>query len=255
MTRDHPHAAEVRVVLVHSPLLGRDSWMPVAETLRARSCQVVLPRLTDFGVTPFWAAHVDAVVEAIGDPAADGSPLVMVLHSGAGQLADHLAAELDRHGHTVEAVVFADAGLPTSGGSRIGQLRLEDPGFAADLLARIGDGQRFPDWSDAQLRPLVPDGARRRRLLDGVRTMPIDYWTEGIPGAEPPPHHRAVLLFSGGYATTADVADARNWPLIDLHADNHLLPLADEELVAEAILGLVDVLLDMPDGGAPGRSR
>lgn len=255
MTRDHPHATEVRVVLVHSPLLGRDSWLHVAEALRARACQVVLPRLTDFGVPPFWTAHVDAVVDAIGDPEVDGSPLVLVLHDGAGQVADHLTAELDRQGHTVEAVVFADAGLPFDGGSRVGQLRLEDPALATDLIARIGDGQRYPDWTDAQLRPLVPDGARRRRLLDGMRTMPLDYWTEAIPGAEPPSHHRAVLLFSGGYAHTADVADAHNWPLIDLRADNHFLPLADEQLVAEAILGLVDVLLDMPDGGALGRSR
>jgi hypothetical protein len=169
----HPQVSDVRVVLVHSPITDRDVWLPVAERLRALSCQVLVPRLADRGRSPFWEDHVAAVISAISDYAGAASPLVLVVHSGAGQLADHLVAELDSLGHTVEAVVYADAALPPVG-SRLSQLRQEAPEVAADLVARLMAGQRFPDWTDAQLRPLVPDGARRRRLLDGVRTMPLD---------------------------------------------------------------------------------
>lgn len=245
IARDHP-AAHVRLVLVHSPIVGPDTWLPVAEALRARACQVVLPRLISETAPPFWEAHVAAVVEAIGDPGPHPSPLVLVLHSGAGQLADHLAAQLDDLGHTVEATLFVDAGLPTRGRSRIAQLRLEDPQFADDLQALLRSGERFPDWTDAELRELVPDGARRRRLLDGVRNLPAEYWEEPIPAVDAPDHHRAVLLLSEGYGAVAEAAEKAGWPVVDLGAGNHFLALAEEELVCQAVLGLIDVLITPP---------
>lgn len=248
IAHDHP-AAEVRLVLVHSPLVGPDTWGPVAETLRARACQVLVPRLSDHRAPPWWAAHVEAIVESIGDAGADPSPLLLILHSGAGQLADHLVARLDEDGHTVEAAVFADAGLPPEGRSRMAQLRLEAPMFAADLRDRLAAGDRFPDWTDAQLRDLVPDGARRRRLLDGVRSLPPEYWEEPIPAVEVPAHHRGAVLFSDGYAPTREAAEEEGWPLVDLAADNHFLALDDEVVVAEAILGVIDAMLIHPDEG------
>lgn len=226
-----------RLVLVHSPIVGPDTWAPVAEVLRARSRQVLVPRLTDDDAPPWWAAHVDAVVTAVGDP--DPSPLVLALHSGAGQLADQLVARLGRAGHTVEAILFVDAGLPPQGRSRMAQLGDEAPDFAIELGATLSGGGRFPDWTDAQLRGLVPDGERRLRLLHGVRRLPAEYWEEPIPDVEAPPHRRAVLLLSGGYAPTAWAAEAEGWPLVDLAADNHFLALADEVRVADAILGLL----------------
>lgn len=246
IAHDHP-AAEVRLVLVHSPIVGPDTWGPVAEVLRSRACQVLVPRLSDHHAPPWWAAHVDAILESIGDAGAHPSPLVLILHSGAGQLADHLAARLEEGGHTVEATLFADAGLPPDGRSRMAQLRLDAPAFAAEVRDRLAAGERFPDWTDAQLRDLVPDGARRRRLLDGVRSLPPEYWEEPIPAVDVPPHHRGVLLFSDGYAPTRDAAEDAGWPLVDLGADNHFLALSDEGRVAEAILALIDTMLVHPD--------
>jgi hypothetical protein len=242
---DHP-AADVRLVLVHSPMVGPDTLMPLAEHLRGRACQVLIPRLSSDTAPPYWAAHVDSVVEAIGDPGP--SALVLVLHSAAGQLADHLAEQLDRLGHVVAAVVYLDAGLPTNGRSRIAQLRLESPQFADELQAQLHEGALFPDWSDADLRDLVPDGARRRRLLDGVRRLPVRYWEEPIPAADPPEHHRGVLLLSDGYRFTREAAEACDWPVIDLGTQNHFLALADERKACDALLGLLDVVLDRPDG-------
>jgi hypothetical protein len=223
--------------------VGPDTWAPVAEVLRARACQVVVPRLRDDGAPPWWDAHVWSVVDAVGEPTADSAPLVLVLHSGAGQLADHLVTRLDRQGHDVRAVLLVDAGVPTQGSSRLAQLRLEAPEVAMGLRELLDAGGHFPDWTDAQLRRLVPDGARRRRLLDGIRTLPAEYWDERIPTVDAPPHHTAALLLSGSYAATAEHAQEQRWPVIDLATDNHFLALAEEGQVAEHILRLIDLLL------------
>ncbi len=240
----HPGAAaEVRLILVHSPIVGPDTWAPVAEVLRAAACHVLVPRLDDTWIGPFWPAHVASVVRAVGDAEAGPSPLVLVLHSGAGQLADHLVAALDAAGHTVEGVVFADAGLPPDGASRLAQLGGEDPEVARELDALLTAGERVPDGTDEQLAALVPDGARRRRLLDGIRTLPAEYWRETIPPVDTPPHRRAAVLLGDGYAPTAATAMVEGWPILDLRAHNHFLALREPEVVAEALLDVIDQVL------------
>lgn len=199
-------------VLVHSPIVGSDTWEPVAQQLRARGVAVVVPTLTDDGAQPFWRQHVTSVVAAVD-------------------------------GYRVAALVFVDAGLPPQGRSRLDQVRDEASEFAEELERLLADGRPFPYRNDQQLRPLVPDAQRRSRLIAGIRHLPPGYWTETIP---PSPGWDSgpvgVLLLSSGYQATADTAEQRGWPSRRLDVDNHFHMLEDPGGAAEALDGLAQRL-------------
>lgn len=229
------------LVLVHSPLVGPDTWAPVADGLRRRGHRVTVPVLSRTG-SPHWAAHTATVVEQVA--AVDGPRrVVLVAHSGAGQLLGHIAEALRDRDVEVAAHVLVDAGVPTDGGSRLDQLRAEAPDLADHLDELLRGGGAFPDWGPDLLAPLVPDPDRRRRLLDGLRPQGIEYWAEPIPVVDGwPDAPCGVLLLSNGYAATAARARREGWPLHDLAADNHFLLLADPDAVGDHLRRLVDDL-------------
>ncbi|MDN4594039.1 hypothetical protein [Polycladomyces subterraneus] len=75
------------VTLIHSPLVGPYSWMPVAERLRKRGWQTTVLHLHNQKPNHcrfFWEHHVKSVVQHLS--AAPPSPVVLVTHSGAGVL-------------------------------------------------------------------------------------------------------------------------------------------------------------------------
>lgn len=229
---------------MHSPLVGPDTWVPVAAELRARGHTVDVPELHDDGVTPFWRAHVDAVVEAV--PVGD---VVVAGHSGAGPLLDLVAAALIARGHRIGALLFIDAGPPADGASRLDQLRTEAPALADDLERRFTGGPDFPDWTDEQLAPLVPDGDRRAALLAGLRPRPEPFWTEAIPPAAPRPDvARGVLTFGSGYERTVTVARRDGWAISGLPDTAHFHPLVDPAEVADAIVALASDAIRERDG-------
>jgi hypothetical protein len=230
-------------LLVHSPIVGPDTWALVAGELMGRGHQALVPELPADAEGEYWRAHVDAIAGAAVSSFPAGTAVTVVAHSGAGQLLGQLAAALPQRGITVEAYVLADAGLPTRGASRMEQLRTESPEFADELGAVFAAGGRFPQWSDEQLAGLVGDPQRRRRLREGLRPLPLEYWTEPIPdNSQWPDAPCGVLLFSAGYEPTAAAARAAGWPVRDLRADNHFLALADPGRVAGELLALRDAL-------------
>lgn len=234
-------------VLVHSPIVGPDTWQPTAELLRRRGHAAVVPELVDDGSPPFWEQHVAAVVAEVEAATQPDYALVIAAHSGAGQLLAHIAVSCNGTGRDVAALLLVDAGLPPEDTSRFDQLRQEAPAFAAELEALFDAGEAFPDWSDAQLSALVPDAARRRALVGGIRQQPRSYWEEVIPAvpgwAQAP---CAALLLSDGYETTAAAARARGWPLRRLDVDNHFAMLADPDAVADELVELVVALEAAP---------
>lgn len=225
-------------VLVHSPIVGVDTWEPVADELRARGELVCVPRVRDNGDPPFWEQHVGAVVAGVEADVPVGEELVVVGHSGAGQLLALVCGALLERAWRVDACLFVDAGLPTAGRSRMEQLRGEEPEFADELeVALAGDG--FPQWDDDLLAPLVSDPDRRAGLIRGVRRLPSGYWEEPIPYvAGWPLVPCGVLLFSDGYEATARAAAAARWPVRRLSTGNHFLALVDPAGVADELLGL-----------------
>lgn len=228
-------------LLVHSPIVGPDTWAPVASRLRTSGDEVVVPALHMDDQPPFATRHVD---EAVAAQLPRGCRPVVVGHSGAGGLLGAIGRRLRDAGTPPAAYVLADAGVPaTAPTSRLAQLRAEAPGLAGHLEAILAAGGRFPDWTDEQLAPLVPDPGRRARLVANLQPAPAGYWTEPLPVTPDwPDAPGAVVLFSGSYEPTARFAGAHGWPLHRLSDDNHFLTLADPDAVAVAMRELADDL-------------
>lgn len=234
-------------VLVHSPITGPATWAPVAAALDQRDISATVPALIDDGSPPFWRQHARCVVRSIAEGIAPGVPLVLVAHSGAGQLLGVLGPVLRDAGYQVAAEILADAGLPPGGRSRLEQLSDDMPGAAQELRDALDEGVPFPAWDDDTLRPLVPDDARRQLLRDELRPQPAGFWVEQIPTAvDWPDAPVGALILSDGYAATADAAEDHGWPVRRVDGDNHFLALADEQLVTEELLALAADVMDAP---------
>jgi hypothetical protein len=183
------------------------------------------------------------VVHGIANEISGGVPLVLVAHSGAGQLLGVLGLVLRDVGYRVASYVLADAGLPPNNQSRLQQLEADAPDLAAELRRHLDAGRRYPTWNDTMMRALIADDDRRERLLAGVRRLPYPFWTETIPRAPAwPDAPVGVLLFSGSFEPTARTAQEHGWPLRRLSANNHFLSLGDENAVAEELMVLAEDL-------------
>ena len=105
-----------RYILVHSPLVSPLTWSRVADEMRKRSLDVLVPTLEDSlnSKEPFWKQHAESVSRSLSVIPTD-LPLILVAHSGAGPLLPVLRQSIP---HPVRAYVFVDAGIPRDGASR-----------------------------------------------------------------------------------------------------------------------------------------
>ena len=231
-------------VLVHSPLVGPSTWLPVAEALKARGLGTAVPRVGDRGEAfgPYWRQHalsVAVVLQAL--PA--GRQVVLVGHSGAGPL---LPAMRELGGRDVAAYLFVDAGLPQDGCSRLDLLRVE---MVEELAAHLEAGGRFPEWTDADLAPIVPDEGRRRRLLAELQPRDLPFWQEPIPVFHGWPDAAcAYLRLSAGYDVPAEWARREGWAYA-ARDGGHFDMLVQPEEITGAIMDLTrDVGIPLPAG-------
>lgn len=212
-------------VLVHSPLTGPDVWSLVAVELRAAGRTALTPSLVDSGgLRPYWQDHA----ESVGEELAELDPVravVLVAHSGAGQL---LPAAAQASGRRVSGYVFVDAGLPAPGRSRL-------DGMPEELRWHLERGGRFPEWTHGDLAHVLPDPARRRRLLAQLQPRGMDFFGEELPIVPDwPDAPCAYLLFSPYYRAAAEEARLLGWPCQELPA-GHFHMLVDPAGVATAI--------------------
>jgi pimeloyl-ACP methyl ester carboxylesterase len=220
--------AAVTFVLVHGPPVGPFVWSRVAEELRARGEEVVVPHVRDDGSPPFWSQHADCVARAV--PAGD-VPVVVAGYSAAGPIMPAIGVALAR---PVAAYVFVDALLPSADGSS----RLETSPWPDQLLSIIEAGGVFPDWTEEDLAEALPDAELRRAVFAEVQRRGADYLTEPIPVPATWPDGRcAMLLFSENYAADAEKARGLGWRVIDL-GGGHFQLLLEPVLVADALLEL-----------------
>ncbi len=196
----------------------------------------LVPDLADDGRSPYWSQHRAAVVGALTRVPLD-RPVVLVGHSGAGALLPAIAGGLRQR---VAGYVFVDAGLPGDGRSRLEMMEREGADFVQELRQHLASGGRFPNWTDADLAPLVPDARIRDHLLADLRPRPLDFFTEPIP--VPPEWHgeapRVYVQLSAAYDGPARLAEREGWPVRRLSGDNHFLMLADPAAVSRTLLGL-----------------
>lgn len=235
---------DVTIALIHSPLVGPSTWQPVADELRRRGVAVAVPALADDAGSglPYWQQHAEAAARAL-NAAAGGGPLVLVGHSGAGPLPPAVRVRLSR---PIAAYLFVDASIPHDGVSRLDLLAQELPEAAAQLRPLLAAGGRFPEWTDDDLRPVIPDTEVRREVLASLRPRPLAFMEEPIPVfAGWPDAPCAYLRFWPGYAVPAAEARRRGWVSRELEG-GHFHMLVDPAGVAEALLALIREVWDAP---------
>jgi pimeloyl-ACP methyl ester carboxylesterase len=238
---------EPTLVLVHSPLVGPTSWLPVARELGRRGRVAVVPSLLGVAEAPEpqWRHVPDAVQTATSELR---QCIVLVGHSGAGLLLPVIANVLAVE---VAALVFVDSLLPPPAG----QLPLGRPTFMDQLRAMATDGVLAP-WSRwfgaAAMRDLVPDERLRADLEAEMPRLPLSYFEATVPVPDDWANRRpcAYLLLSTPYAQSAAEARVRGWPVIEIHGVQHLAIATDASPVTQALLDLERFLSNRPGSAA-----
>jgi len=225
-------------VLVHSPAVGPATWEPVAQRLRARGHQALVPTLATVadGTPPYWARVVEAVRAGLAglNPA---QPVTLVAHSNAGVFVPVLADGLDRE---VECCIFADATVP----ARSGATPVAEQEFLAVLRGLAGPDGRLPPWTDwwgdQDLAALFPDQQTREVVAAEQRRLPLRYFEERVP-APSGWDDRACgfVLFSAGYERAASLARERGWPVRVVRGE-HLHQVVDPAGVSTALADLAE---------------
>ena len=229
-----------RLLLVHSPLVGCETWDLVAADLAGRGYQVGVPDLT--GTVEAGPPYCSRQAAVIADSAA-GETAILIGHSGAGPLLAAAGALIAQ----VRGYVFADAGLPAPGQSWMDTV---PPGLATQLR-QMADAQSWlppwPQWwGEDALAGLLPDPDVRRRFAAGCPRLPLAMFEE----VHPPAPQRldapaAYLQLSEAYADQAAQARQHGWPVTHLAA-HHLAPLTDPALVAGSLRELLSQLQHKP---------
>lgn len=224
------------VVLLHSPLVGPLTWAPVSRELRQRSIDTVLPVLMDQGSSdvPYWVQHAAAVARRL-EPLPPDTGLILVGHSGAGPLLPAIGAFSS---HPIAGYIFVDASLPHPGQSRLQDLEAGDPDFGTDVRNDLEAGGSFPQWTDEDLREVVPDEGLRQGMLAELHPRNLAFFEEQLPHFENwPSTPCAYVKFSPAYDYPAQQARERHWPYREFDA-GHFHMLVDPPAVTEAILQL-----------------
>jgi pimeloyl-ACP methyl ester carboxylesterase len=227
-------AHEPAFVLVHSPLVGPTSWVPVAQELERRGRVAVVPSLVGVAEAsePQWR-HVST---AVRKATSHLQRIILVGHSAAALLLPVIADAVDGE---VAALVFVDSFLPP----RAGRLPLGQPAFMDQLRAMATDGV-LPPWSqwfgaDA-MRELVLDERLRADLEAEMPRMPLSYFeaTVAVPDGWPSRPCGYLLLSAGPHEKSAAEASASGWPVIEIRDVQHLGIATHPIPVTEALLDI-----------------
>jgi pimeloyl-ACP methyl ester carboxylesterase len=225
---------QARLLLVHSPLVGCETWAPVARDLAGDGYAVTVPDLA--GAVSAGPPYHLRQARMIADSAA-GEPVILIGHSRAGPL---LATAGTMLGEAVQGYVFVDARLPAPGRS---WMETATPGLAARLREMTDSQGRLPPWSqwwgEEELAALLPDPATRRHFAAGCPRLPLAMLEEVHPPAPGWPDSRGgYLQLSEAYEGEAARARELGWPVRQLPS-HHLGLLTEPGHVAGEIRQLI----------------
>ena len=161
------------LVLVHSPLVGPESWEPVGAVLAERGQNVQVADLTH--ALGFGPPYLPRMVEAIA--ALDSGPAFLVGHSRAGPLLPALGRAVG----SVQGYIFVDTRLPHPGRS---WMQAASPETLERLRAMEDDGWVAPWpawWGDEVLAQLLPDPDVRERFVAGCPRLRVALFEEVYP--------------------------------------------------------------------------
>lgn len=221
-------------VLVHSPLVGPNTWAPVARELERRGHQAVVPSLLGpAGAPPCDWQHIIAAVRDAVRTLSDA--IVLVGHSGGGLLLPVIA---DAVVPPVSRLIFVDSGIPASAGETPFV-----PPFVLDQLRPLAVDGVLPPWSewfgDDVTRDLVPDAALCTALSKEMPSLPLAFFEQSIPS--PAGWDRipcAYLLLSDVYREAADEARKRGWRVEEMVGAQHLHIAVAPESVTDVLIRL-----------------
>ena len=225
-----------RLLLVHSPLVGRATWDRVAASLAEHGYEVGVPDLTGTVAAgpPYYPRQAEVIVGS-----ASGRPAILIGHSGAGALLATAGSIIDQ----VRGYIFVDAGLPAPGQTAMETM---PPDLAAQLREMADAHGWLPPWpqwwGDEVLAELIPDTDMRRRFTADCPRLPLAMFEEVQP---PTPHWpdapAAYLQLSEAYGDQATRARELGWPVTE-RMSHHLAPLTDSTIVAESLRELLGQL-------------
>lgn len=226
------------IVLIHSPLVGPFTWSLVAQELRSRNIEVVVPILFDSenNSVPFWKQYPDAVAQQVKSVPVD-RPVNLIVHSGAGALLPVIRQAIH---HPIDSYIFVDAGIPKNGASYLDLLAEKFPEQQVEQFRQmLTAGGEYPNWDDEMLRTEIPDSERRKLMLAELHPRKLAFFEESIPvfdnWANAPCYY---LQLSAAYAKSAEQARKKGWSVSEINA-GHFHMLVDPETVADAILQLL----------------
>jgi hypothetical protein len=218
----------VRIVLIHSPLVGPSTTAPLGDALRARGHATVSPDLrTALEADRPAAKFVDQGVEA-----AETADAVLA-HSGAGVFLPLIAEAID-----ARAIVFVDAVVPEADG------RYESPAeFVAFLDSRTdaeGRIQRWHDWWPAgTMTALVPDDRLRHRITEDTPRVPRSFYDASVPIPQGWTNRLGgYLQLSDSYDDDRERAASYGWKTRTIDG-SHLDLAVRPEVVADAVIELL----------------
>ena len=227
------NVSESIYTLIHSPLVGPLTWKPVAEEMRRRALETIVPVLTDSPASrePFWKQHAESVAETLARSPGN-TRVTLVAHSGAGPL---LPAIRQSIANPVNAYVFVDAGLPRNRATRLDLMKSEDPKWTAQFQEYLESGGLFPNWTAEDLQEIIPDQSLRQQMMAEMRQRGLSFFTEPIPVFNEWPDAPCIYIqFSQPYEKPAAQARESGWPTYKLES-GHFHMLADPDAVANLI--------------------
>jgi hypothetical protein len=212
-------------LLIHPPLLGPAVLGPLADELRHRGHDVVVPDLRS-AVEPAagWPARWTAVAAAAG--AADS----VLGFSGAGVTLPAVAAAVG-----ARRVVWVDALMPAPAGETVA-----DDDIRARITALIGPDGRISDWTTwwgpGALDELVPDAALCAAIRAEGHRLPGGFYDVAVPVPVSWPEDGARYVhLSEAYDEAASEARNRGWPVVGGPGGTHLDVATDPVRVADLL--------------------
>jgi hypothetical protein len=215
--------------------VGPSTWAYTAEVLQENGFGCVIPDLTVVATMdqPYYPKCALAAAAAADDTS---DPVVVVGHSAAGAL---LPAIAEAVGNRTCGAVFVDAMLPQPGRS---WFDTAPPGLAAQLRG-LADHGLLPPWHEwfppGSLEALVPDPARRLRLIAEIRRLPVAYFDEpASPARFAKSVACAFLRLGPPFDPAANKAERLGWWVARRDWDHLRMlsnPVAVAGLIAQAI--------------------
>lgn len=110
------------------------------------------------------------------------------------------------------------------------------------MRQKLEAGERWPQWTDADLKPIVPDTDVHRTLLAELHPQPLAYYAEPLSVFEGwPDAPCAYLHFSPPYNGAAERAQQIGWLYRKLDG-GHFHMLVEPQTVANALLELTEIM-------------